>query len=243
MYFLFILALLLRSPIATFGATLPPTTITNAPTPVPTGSDEIQRIREVVQQKVMEKLKQITNPVSTKKGLIGKVIQINPLQITIEYQNNTRNLDINDTTVFVDANRNKTKLDKVKVGQDILVLGIDNNETKAFDARRIVFIDLKTIDIQKTITIGKIVDLSKTSPIFTLIPSKNKNSLFQIKTDVKSIIVDKDQHKIKLVDLKSGQKIIAILVPDLKMSKTYYAIQIINLDYSPATSPTPTPKP
>jgi preprotein translocase subunit YajC len=221
------------------------TTITPTQTPLPTPTtttDEIQKIREVVQQKVMEKLKQITNPVNTNKGIIGKVIQISPDQITIEYQNNVRNLNIGGTTVYIDVNRNKTKLGNVKIGQDILAMGISNNETNAFDARRIVFIDLKTIDIPKTVTIGKIVDLSKTSPIFTLIPSKNKNSLFQIKTDAKTVIFDKNQIKIKLTDLKSGQKIITILTPDLKMSKTYYALEIINLDYQPPISPTPTPK-
>lgn len=215
-------------------------TITPIPTtiesPVPTNVDEIKKIRDLVK----EKLKQITNPTSTKKGIIGKIIQTSITDVTIEYQNTTRNILIDDTTTFIDQNRNKTKLDKVKIGQDVLILGIENSDANTFEGKRIVFIDPKTLTAPKTVVVGKIVDLSKSSPIFTLIPSKNKNSLFQIKTDTKTSILTTDQTKIKTSDLKSGQKIIAILTPDLKMSKTYYAIQIINLDYQ---LPTATPKP
>jgi hypothetical protein len=88
--------------------------------------------------------------------------------------------------------------------------------------------------------VGKIVDISRTSPVFTLISSKDKNNLFQIKTDTKTIITDKDQGKIKYTDIKAGHKIIGILTPDEKISKTYYAIKLISLDY--AISPTPTKK-
>jgi hypothetical protein len=239
--FLFSLSMLFTRPSLAVAVVVPAPTVIVLPTP--TTTDEIQRIREVVQQKVKEKLRQITNPTSSKQGIIGKIIQVGESDITIEYQNTTRVVKIDDTTAFIDLNRNKTTLAKVKIGQDILALGINNSESNTFEGKRIVFIDMKTMIMPKTVVIGKIVDLSKSSPIFTLIPSKNKNNLFQIKTDTKTAITDKDQKKIGSTNLKSGQKIIAILTPDLKMSKTYYASQIIDLDYQPAISPTPTSKP
>lgn len=171
-------------------------TPTAAVSPTPTTTDDIQRIREVVQQKVKEKLKQITNPTSTKQGIIGKIIQVGESDISIEYQNTTRIVKIDDTTTYIDLNRNKTTLAKLKIGQDILALGINDSESNTFEGKRIVFIDMKTITVPKTVVIGKIVDLSKSSPIFTLIPSKNKNNLFQIKTDTKTVITDKDQKKL-----------------------------------------------
>jgi hypothetical protein len=220
-------------------------TVAVTPTPVisatPT-SNEIQKIREVVQEKVQEKLKQITTQATTKKGLIGKVIQLDQNQITIEYQSNTQVLKINSSTVYVDANRNKTKLDNIKIGQDILALGTADSVANTFQATRIVFIDLKTINISKTIVIGKIVDISKTTPIFTLIPSKNKNTQYQIKTDAKTEVYSPDNNKIAVKDLKSGSKIIVILTPDPKATKTYYASKILDLDYALPVSPTPTPK-
>jgi len=217
---------------------LPPPTIILSPTP--TTTSEIQKIREVVQEKVQEKLNQITNPLSTNMGLIGKVIQIDSSQITITYQNNPSVLKIDSTTVYVDQNRNKTNLANIKIGQDILAMGINDSGTNTFQTKRVVFINLNTVNLNRTVVIGKIVDISKTSPIFTLIPSKNKNNLYQIKTDKNTVYVDKNQQKLVATDLKSGQKIIAVLTPDPKISKTYTALKIMDLDYAPTPSPTPT---
>jgi hypothetical protein len=222
-------------------ATLTPTSIPTL-TPTPT-VNEIQKIREVVQEKVQEKLKQIINPTTTKKGLIGKVIQIDPTQITIEYLNTPSVLKIDNTTVYVDLNRNKTGYANVKIGQNILAMGIYDSGTDSFQTKRVVFIDLSTIILNRTVVVGKIVDISKTSPIFTLIPSKNKNNLYQIKTDKNTAYMDKNQQKLASTDLKSGHKIIAILTPDPKISKTYLALKIMDLDYTPPVSPTPTKTP
>jgi hypothetical protein len=224
--------------------TLPP------PSPTPTTivsanptANEIQKIRAVVQEKVQEKLKEITSPSSSPKGLIGRVIQIDSSQITIEYQNNTIVLKIDNSTVYIDQNRNKTSAGNIKIGQDILAMGISDTNTATFQTKRVVFINLNNLALNRAIVVGKIVDISKTSPIFTLIPSKNKNNLYQIKTDKNTVYLDQNQQKLSSINLKSGHKIIAILSPDPKMSKTYIALKIMDFDYSPATSPTPTPKP
>ena len=218
------------------------TTITPIATPTaavtPSASDEIKKIREVVQQKVREKLQQIVNPVSTKKGIVGKVIQTSATDITIDFQNNTRSLKVDANTVYVDIKRNKSSLDKIKIGQDILAMGISDPNNGTFLAKRIVFSDLSTLNLKKTAVIGKIVDISKSSPIFTLIPSLNKNSLYQIKSDSKTAVIDKNQKVILIPDLKSGHKVIVIMTPDEKVSKTYYAEKIINLDYTPLPTPT-----
>jgi len=208
-----------------------------AQTPTVDSSDNIQTIREVVQQKVMEKLKQISNPGSAKRAIVGKVIQADTSSITIEYKNSTRKLTLSPETVYVSSSGSKISLDKVKIGQDIIAMGLNNTN---FEAKRIVLTDLKKVSFSRTVVVGKVVDVSRTTPVFTLISSKNKNDLFQIKTDTKTDIGDKNQQKIKLTDVKAGQKIIAILTPDLKISKTYYALKLINLDYTP--SPTPTKK-
>ena len=218
---------------------------TNIPTPTPnispSANDEIQKLREVVSQKVAEKLRQITNPASTKKAFIGKVIQIDTNSLTVDSQGNSRTFTISTDTVYIDTKGNKTKLGNIKVGQDILVMGTNSSSNSSFDAKRIILVDTTTIFYKRTVVVGKIVDISRTSAIFSLIPSKNKNDLFQIKTDDKTIIYDSHHQKLKVIDLKSGQKIIAVLKPDPKISKTYNAVSLIGLDYAP--SPTPTKKP
>lgn len=228
---------LLLIAIATITVTPTPSVVS---TPTLTNSDEIQKIREVVQQKVKEKLKQIVAPEeSSQKGLVGKIIQIDKASLSLEYQNSLRTIKIDSAATFIDQNRNKTKLENLKIGQDILALGI--NDSGNFTAKRIIVIDLKTLINSKVVAIGKIVDISKTTNIFTLIPSKNKNNLYQIKTDQKTEIFDKAQQKLTISTLKSGHKVIVVLSPDPKISKTYSALKIYDLDYTP--SPTPTKKP
>jgi hypothetical protein len=204
--------------------------------------DEIQKIREAVQEKVKEKLNQIISPTSNKKGLIGTVIQIDGNQLVLDYKNTQSHLTVADDTVFIDAKRNKAKLDKLVVGQDILALGYQN-DAGILETKRLIFIDLKTLESKQIVTVGKIVDISKTSPIFVLIPSANKNNQYQIKIDNNSKITTQDNIDIKSTDLKTGQKVVVLLTPDPKTAKTFLAQKIINMDYQPAVTPTLTPKP
>ena len=215
----------------------PTATITASPT-----STDIQKIREVVQQKVQEKLKEITTSSTVKKGIIGEVVQKDPNQITIEYQGNTQVLSIDSDTVYVDSNRSKSTLDNIKIGQGLLAMGTQETDTKKFSATRIVFIDLKTVAVTKTVVVGKVVDISKTTSVFTLIPSKNKNTQYQIKTDSKTKTYAPDNSEIAFKNLQTGHRLIVVLTPDPKITNTYYASKILDLDYSSA-SPTPTSKP
>lgn len=235
-FLLFLFSQLVIKPVI---AVSPTSTVVKV-TEVPTKTDEIQKIREVVQEKVREKLKQITQPTNIKKGLIGKIIQADNSQFTIDYSNTNKIIKYTEDTAFVDANKSKSTASKFKVGQEILAMGTTDDSGNLI-ATRIVGIDLASLTKSvRVVTVGKIVDISKSSPIFSLVPVKNKDTQYQIKTDTKTEIVDSQDQKINLSTLKSGQKIITILTPDVKMAKTYYAKKIINLDYTP--TPTPTKK-
>lgn len=211
--------------------------------------EDVQKIREAVQKKVKEKLSEITTPatpVSNKKGIIGSIIQIDPNQIIINNKGQTRNILVSENTVFVDANRNKTKVEKIKVGQGILAMGlIDKNNI--LEASRVVVMDLKILENKYQTVIGKVVDISKESPIFVLIPSDNKDNQYQIKTDSLTETIYRNGSKMDFKNLASGQKIVVVLKPDDKIKKTFYAAKIINLENKAIVSPTsivtPTPKP
>ena len=234
-----LLSLLVHPAFAITTKIVTPTVIvspTDMPTPTPTNTDEIEKVRELVKQKVQA----FTNPnLTSKKGLIGEVISTDSKTISIKYLDTISTLNIDSSTVYVDGNRSKAKLENIKVGQGILALGV--NDTNGFSAKRIITMDLSTIAQSKTVVIGKIVSISSTANILALIPTKNKNNTYQIKTDTKSEVIDKNQQKISLTSLKSGQKIIAVLLPDPKTSKTYYAVSIYDLDATNAPSTTPTP--
>ena len=218
----------------------PTTTSSVSPTPTDSITSDIQKIRDAVSQKVKEKLLQIINPSSGKKGIIGKVIQIDEHGIFIDYRGSSRQISLADDLTIIDNNRNKSSLSKLKVGQDILVLGNQDGSTNTFTAKRIIFANQTDSQIKKTVVSGKIVDISKTSSLLSLVPSQNKNTSFQIKVDSKTEYYSAQNQKIKSSDIVTGHRVIAILRPDEKVSKTYNALRLIDLDYSP--TPTPTKK-
>lgn len=227
-----------------FSLLTPPQILAVEPTAEPTKTtnvDEIKKIREAVQKKVQEKLQQIVTPSQSVKSSIGTITDIKDNQISLEYQNSPQQILVSDETIYIDTKRNKTKLENLKAGQEILALGYVNTEN-ILETKRIVFTDLKTLDNKKQVVIGKIVDIStlySTTPIFTLISINDKNNQYQIKTDQNTQIEDKSGQKIN--KLTSGQKIIVILQPDKKINKTFYASKIIKLD-AETTSPSPTKK-
>lgn len=216
----------------------PTTTLSQEATTIPTKAPN-KEVLEMVQQKVKDMLQQndsssvdLTNP----KSFVGTITQIDPTQATINYRNESRVITLTDETVFIDLKRNKTKIDNIKEGQDILAMGYFNQYGN-FEAKRVVITDLKTIENKNEIILGKIVDISQSSPIFVLIPTKDKDIQYQIKTDSKTEILDKDNNKLSLDKLKSGQKIIVIIQPDAKIAKTFYVSKIITMDSPTAQVP------
>ncbi|MFA6250946.1 MAG: hypothetical protein WC686_05645 [Candidatus Shapirobacteria bacterium] len=231
-------------PPAIFGQS--PTVPLSSPSAILTTSpkaSDIQKIREAVQQKVKEKLKEITSPANQKKAIIGKVIQSGDLSLTIDYANTPVTFSVAPDAVFIDLKRNKTSFEKIKIGQDILAMGYQD-EAGHLEARRIVFITIPELTAKKyNIVTAKVVDISQSSPIIVIVPYTQKDIQFQLKIDSKTTeITNLQGNKIKLTDLTTGQKVTAIFPLTSTNSKTYTAAKIINFDYLRATSPTPTPK-
>ncbi len=237
---LLVLSLFFLSTSIAFAQTTTPVATSSGSTSNPS-LDEIQKIRQVVQEKVKEKLKQISNPIApdtnSPKSLMGTISKINGKQITINSNGNNKVINVADDTVFIDNKKNKTKLEKITVGQDILVLGY-YDASNVMGAKRIIVVDIKSLENLNQVVVGKIVDISKSSPVFVLIPNNNKNTQYQVKTDSKSVYIDKNNKTLDIKNLSSGQKIIVIIKPDAELSKTFYASKIISL-VSPASSPTP----
>lgn len=216
----------------------PQSALSQSPTSV-VNTDEIQKIREVVQQKVKEKLMEITATTPTKRGVIGKLIAIDSKQLTIEYRGQTQAIELNEDTVFIDEKRNRSTFDKIKIGQDLLVMGTNQPESSSFLAKRAVFVKLDEIEPIRVVSLGKVSDISKTTSILSLVPVSNKNTQYQIRTDSKTIFTNPADQKTEASSIKVGHTIIAVLTPDAKQSKTYYASRIIHLSPT-ASSPTPT---
>lgn len=188
-------------------------------------TSEIQNLREVIQQKVLEKLEQIREPVTEnpRKAYLGSITEITDAKIIIDTKNQLREFILAEDSVYIGSKQTKIKRADLKVGQDVLVLSL-NKDTLIY-AKRILVTDPKKIQNHKTVVLGQIADISKSSPIFVLIPTNNKNRDLQIKILATTEIYSKDGKKIKDTDLKKGQKIICIY--DSSLSPTFPALEIV----------------
>lgn len=220
---------------------IPSPTLAVTATPTPGNFDEIQKIRQAVQEKVKEKLKEITAPdTNVKKAVIGTISSITDTSLTISYQNQSYTINTSKDTVFVDQKRSKSSLSKLTEGQDVLAMGTQTSPG-IIDAKRVVVIDIKSLFNPTATTLGHIADISKSSPIIVLIPGNNKNTQYQIKYDTKTVISDRSDKKLSSDSLYSGQKVITIIAPDDKTPHTYYASRIIVLDQKAKVTLSPTP--
>ena len=237
-FFLFSLLLNFNQPIHAVEIS-PPTPTDASDTPV--DNENIQKLREVVQQKVKEKLASITSTTTGKRAYIGIINKIESNDITISHLDKQHQLTVDQDTIFIDSKRNKTTLDKIASGQAILAMGY-LNESQILETKRLIIVGIESLEERKHTTIGKIVDISSSSPIFVLIPSNNKDTQYQIKTDKNTKILLKDKTELKLSDLQNGQKVIVIFSPTTENSKTYYAHKIIQLSSTTPDENTPTPE-
>jgi len=203
--------------------------IANEATPSATDSQEIQEIRQVVQEKVKEKLDLIKSPSNKAKSIFGTIEKVEDKNITIKWQDDTNQLILDEETTIISLKRQKMKTSDLKVGQEILAMGYFNQDNN-LETKRIVLIEIKKIENNNQVVNGQIVDLSQSAPIFTLIPNSNKNNQYQIESTSKEI-----------KDLSSGQKIIAVIEADPENNNNFNLIKIIKTT-DPTSSATPTPE-
>ena len=216
----------------------------------PATSTSDKNLTEEVRQMVAKKVKEIqqsdtdNSNVSTSipKTIIGTISKIENNQITVTNKNNSKIITVSDETVFIDAKKKKIKIDDLKSGQVILSMGY-YDQYNNFNTKRIVITTADAIKNNNEIVLGKIADISQTSNILVLIPLKNKNTQYQIKSDSTTKVVDENGDSLAINKLKTGQKVVVIIQPDTKIANTFDVSKIITLNSnSDSTSPTPTPK-
>lgn len=216
----------------------------NAQTPTNTTGDDIQKFREIIQQKVKEKLAEIGQDktvINPKKAYLGTITEIKDNTLKINSKTKIYEFTISEDATFVNLKQIKIKKTDLKVGQDVLVLSL-SKDTITF-AKKILIVDPTKLVNNKNVTLGKIADISPTTSILVLIPTNNKNRELQIKVDSKTEIITRENKIVKFSDLKKGQKIACIYTNTT--NATYPALKIISLEAPPTPTPTtsPTKKP
>ena len=198
----------------------------NAQTPSP--ESDIQKLREVIQQKVQEKLQEISGEevVNPRKAYLGTITKLENKNLSLDSKGQKYEFIISEDATFINLKQNKIKITDLKEGQNVLVLSLAKDEI--IFAKRILIVDPTKLENKKNVAIGKIADISTTTSVFVLIPLNNNNRELQMKIDSKTEIVTKGDKSLKLTDLKKGQKIVCIYMSG--QNSTYPALKIITLD-------------
>jgi len=194
----------------------------------PTSENDIQKIREVIQQKVQQKLQEISseNIINPKKAYLGTITKIENQNLSFNSKDQKYDFIISDDATFINQKQNKIKITDLKEGQDALILTLAKDEIVY--AKRIILVDPTKLENKKNIALGKIADVSTTTSIFVLIPLNNNSRELQMKIDSQTEIVARDNKSLKFTDLKKGQKIVCIYTNG--QNSTYPTLKIISLD-------------
>jgi len=204
--------------LATAGPTTPP-------------SSEIQKIRQVIQEKVSQKLKEITQgETDPKKAITATIAKIENDTLSFDTPSLIKKATVDDTTIYIGLKQNKIKFSDLKIGQEILAIGLlDKNQQLAI--KRLILTPQKSFQNPNQIIFGRVVDISTSSPILVVIPYSNKNSQYQIKYTVgKTKILRQTGQKASLESIKIGQKIAVVATADPLSHQSLVSIKIITLD-------------
>ncbi len=193
-------------------------------TPTPPGSEDndIEKIRQVVKDKVMEKIDQIVNKPNQKIGWLGTIISIDSNNIELEnLQKISQKIIVEDEATIINTKKQTVDLEDLKVDQIIIAMGYLDIEGNLL-AKRILITNISLDTLKNTIISATVTDISQTTNIITLVTKDRK--VFQIKSDKNTAKIEKNQ------------KIMAVIKPEKKDSNTWLV-----LDYKDISPPTPTP--
>jgi len=199
-----------------------PTDLT--PTPSDSEDNDIEKIRQVVKDKVMEKIDQIVNKPNQKIGWLGTIISIDSNNIELEnLQKISQKIIVEDEVTIINTKKQTVDLEDLKVDQIIIAMGYLDIEGNLL-AKRILITNISLDTLKNTIISATVTDISQTTNIITLVTKDRK--VFQVKSDKNTAKIEKNQ------------KIMAVIKPEKKDSNTWLV-----LDYKDISPPTPTPTP
>lgn len=205
--------------------TLPP------PSPTITPTSEIQKIRQVIQEKVSRKLQQISQgKTDPKRAITATIVKIENNTLSFDTPSLIKKATVDNTTVYIGLKQNKIKFSDLKIGQEILIIGF-LDENQQFTIKRLILTPQKSFQNPHLIIFGQVVDISTSSPVFVIIPYSNKNSQYQVKyTANKTKILRQTGQKTSLESIKIGQKIAVVATADPLSRQSLISVKIIVLD-------------
>jgi len=201
-----------------------PTPSQTDPTPTDSQNNDIEKIRQVVKDKVMEKIDQIVNKPNQKVGWLGTITSIESNFIEIEnIQNITQKIIVEDEATIINTKKQTVDLEDLKIDQIIIAMGYLDTEGNLL-AKRILITNISLDTLKNTIISATVTDISQTTNVITLVTKDRK--VYQVKSDKNTSKIEKNH------------KIMAVIKPEKKDSNTW-----LILDYKDISPPSLTPTP
>jgi len=209
----------------------------------PTGElkEKVQEIRQLVREKVQEKLAEIKNR-QEKRAYVGKISAIENTTITLESKKGAKKVLVNEETTIVGALRKTLKLADLKVGDAIIAMGTIG-EDGAMTAKRIVVIPQSltapTSPKIRRAVFGRVKEIDRVNQILTLVHPKKEQVTFRIK-----VPKDPKAPKVDFSQIAVGDRLVAVGTWDeAGQILTAKIIHIVPGKALGLEKPSPTPKP
>jgi len=196
--------------------------------------EKIEDIRKEIQKKVEEKLSQITDNVK-KRAWIGEIEEKTETNLKLKSRDGeTRTVTISDEVKVINNKRKEIKFEDLKTGQRIIAMGYLQVDT-SLEAKRIVIIP-ETKERERRVVFGTINNKSEEDEIISITSNNNgeENKEYEIILTTKTVLKEKTENKIKEInkfvsskinyqDLKTDQRVIAVLIPTSGNGSTFNA--------------------
>lgn len=156
------------------------TTPLQAQSPTQTLGENIGDLRENLQQKVREKLAEITDttPLNPRKAYPGTIVELSEDKIKIKTQTQEMEFTLASDTAYLNQKQRTIKREDLKKDQNVLLLSL-NQDTINY-AKRILLVEPKDLENNKKTTFGSIADISTAGSVLTLVSVNNQNEKLQI---------------------------------------------------------------
>lgn len=189
------------------------------PTDNPQNTEIINELKERIASKVAQ-LKLVK-----RKGIIGKVSEINTTQITLEtIQGTTIIVDVDELTKFTSPSEKESfGISDISKNQHISVIGLYNKQSERITAR---FVDVVTPPM---VLRGAIADVDKEAFTITVVIDDGKEYVVDVESSTKTTSYDKATKGTKagFSKLTPDMHVIVVGYPDKKDPKRFAASRIL----------------
>lgn len=214
-------------------------TLTYAQESTPSSQTSAQEIQKSLQERIKKAIQgDISDSTPKLKAFVGSVDSITENTITItSTTQQVKHIIINQETEIVRGST-KVKLEAVKISEGIIGMGL-TTDLQTQEAIRVVLFDPTIPKFTRSTVIGTLGEIDPKQETIEITPMGDSSKL-TIDYTTTSSLLDTQLKKIKLTQLSSDQKVIAIISTNVQ-TKKQTLLKLLSLDTTQTQTSSPTP--